>query len=182
MDPQLWLMLEASWHAFEDAEWFRPGLRPGGVFAGAQFSLYWPCNVRPDYFANQCLAYLQPALFNGRHPEHLDILQAGLCGPSVNVQTACSTGLVAVATACQNLLDHSCDLALAVPQASVRHADGATWRNRKASSRPPGIAALSTPGPRAPSAERARAPCCSSAWATPSPMATPFTPSSADAR
>ncbi|SNS08375.1 Acyl transferase domain-containing protein [Humidesulfovibrio mexicanus] len=116
MDPQLRLMLEASWHAFEDA-----GVVPGpdcglaGVFAGAQFSLYWPCNVRPDYFANQCLAYLQPALFNGQ-----DFLSTwisyklGLCGPSVNVQTACSTGLVAVATACQNLLDHSCDLALAV--------------------------------------------------------------------
>ena len=34
--------------------------------------------------------------------------------PSIALQTACSTGLVAVATACQNLLDYSCDTALAV--------------------------------------------------------------------
>ncbi len=116
MDPQLRLMLECSWHAFENAGYI-PGSDCGltAVYAGAQFSLYWPCNVQPDYQANQCLNYLQPALFNGQ-----DFLSTwisyklGLCGPSLNIQTACSTGLVTVATACQNLLDHSCDMALAV--------------------------------------------------------------------
>lgn len=36
-----------------------------------------------------------------------------LTGPSINVQTACSTSLVAVVMACQGLLSYQCDMALA---------------------------------------------------------------------
>ncbi len=36
-----------------------------------------------------------------------------LRGPALNIQTACSTSLVTVCVACQNLLDHQCDVALA---------------------------------------------------------------------
>src|SRR6185295_8651647 len=36
-----------------------------------------------------------------------------LRGPSVNIQTACSTSLVAIHTACQSLINQECDMALA---------------------------------------------------------------------
>ena len=36
-----------------------------------------------------------------------------LKGPSFNIQTACSTSLVAVAVACDDLVRHNCDMALA---------------------------------------------------------------------
>src|SRR5208283_628893 len=39
--------------------------------------------------------------------------QLNLHGPSVSVQTACSTSLVATHLACQSLLNHECDMALA---------------------------------------------------------------------
>ncbi len=39
--------------------------------------------------------------------------ELGLTGPSLSLQTACSTALVALHTACQDLLDFRCDLALA---------------------------------------------------------------------
>ena len=48
----------------------------------------------------------------------------GLTGPCINMSTACSTALVAIATACQSLIDYDCDMAMAggitiiVPQQS----------------------------------------------------------------
>jgi len=36
-----------------------------------------------------------------------------LRGPALNIQTACSSSLVSVCVACQNLLTHQCDVALA---------------------------------------------------------------------
>ncbi|MFT4301573.1 MAG: beta-ketoacyl synthase N-terminal-like domain-containing protein [Desulfovibrio sp.] len=118
MDPQLRLMMESSWHAFENA-----GYVPGnpdmqnlrvGVFAGAAPSSYWLCNVGPDAFNNTGTAFHRSAIVNGQ-----DFLSSwisykfGFTGPSLNIQTACSTGLVLVASACQHLLDYSCDMALA---------------------------------------------------------------------
>ncbi len=116
MDPQLRLMLQTAWHAFEDAN-FDPGRMPGltGVFAGGHRSDYLLCSMGPEYSIQTGMRALTASLFNGQ--DYLSTwisYKLGLTGPSLNVQTACSTGLVAVATACQNLLDYSCDVALAI--------------------------------------------------------------------
>lgn len=113
-DPQLRLMLQTSWHAFEDAN-IVPGEGGGltGVFAGGHKSDYLLCHLGPEYSIQTGMKALSASLFNGQ--DHLSTwisYKFGLTGPSLNIQTACSTGLVAVAVACQNLLDYSCDLAL----------------------------------------------------------------------
>ena len=118
MDPQLRLMLETSWHALEQAGYAPDRLENGsvrvGVFAGAAPSSYWLCNVGPNAFNNTGTAFHKAAIVNGQ-----DFLSSwisykfGFTGPSLNIQTACSTGLVLVASACQHLLDFSCDVALA---------------------------------------------------------------------
>jgi amino acid adenylation domain-containing protein len=119
--PALRLLLEASWHALDDAG-RDPARFPGtiGVFVSASFNPY-------------LLRLLsQPQLVRGmgglrihlaNDPDFLATsisYKLGLKGPSVNVQTACSSSLVAIHLACQSLLNGECDLALA-GGASVRN-------------------------------------------------------------
>lgn len=116
MDPQLRLMLQVAWHAFENAN-IVPGGAQGltGVFAGGHRSDYLLCTMGPEYSIQTGMQALTASLFNGQ--DYLSTwisYKLGLTGPSLTVQSACSTGLVLVATACQNLLDYSCDTALAI--------------------------------------------------------------------
>lgn len=115
MDPQQRLFLEVCWHALEHAGYGGPD-RGGrvGVFAGGGPVSYLWTNVLPA---------LEPlGLFDdvqGRLRNDKDFLttwvsyKLGLEGPSVAVQTACSTSLVAVHLACESLSTGSCDMALA---------------------------------------------------------------------
>ncbi len=116
MDPQLRLMLQTAWHAFESAN-IVPDRARGltGVFAGGHRSDYLLCTLGPEYSIQTGMQALTASLFNGQ--DYLSTwisYKLGLTGPSITVQSACSTGLVLVATACQNLLDYSCDTALAI--------------------------------------------------------------------
>jgi acyl transferase domain-containing protein len=115
MDPQHRVFLECCWEALEDA-----GCDPGrfagrvGVWAGSGASSYLIANLLPNGERLQALGALQVLMLNDR-----DFLatrasyELDLKGPSVSVQTACSTSLVAVHVACQSLLGGECDLALA---------------------------------------------------------------------
>jgi len=114
LDPQHRLFLECAWETLEDAG-YDPGRFPGliGVFAGASMSTY-----AFQLYSNPRLAGLvndfQILISNDK--DHLCTRAAykcGLRGPAVTVGTACSTSLVAVCLACENLLDYQCDLALA---------------------------------------------------------------------
>jgi amino acid adenylation domain-containing protein len=115
MDPQHRVMLECAWSALEDAG-VDPARFPGAiaVFAGSASSGPHLSRVLADE-ALVADVGREVALFaNAR-----DFLttrvsyKLGLRGPSVVVQTACSTSLVAIHLACQSLLNRECDLALA---------------------------------------------------------------------
>jgi acyl transferase domain-containing protein/thioesterase domain-containing protein len=116
MDPQHRHFLECSWEALEDAG-HDPARSDGpiGVFGG--------CGMNSYYFQNLLRnpsIYEEAGPFLLRHTGNdKDFLttfvsyKLGLEGPSVGVQTACSTSLVAVHFAIQSLLAGECDTALA---------------------------------------------------------------------
>ena len=116
LDPQHRHFLECCWEALEDAAHMPENFDGAiGVFGG--------CGMQ-SYFANNLLTNPQlvksMGLFLLRHTGNdKDFLCTrvsyllDLKGPSMSVQTACSTSLVAVHVAAQSLLSGECDMALA---------------------------------------------------------------------
>jgi acyl transferase domain-containing protein/thioesterase domain-containing protein/SAM-dependent methyltransferase len=114
-DPQHRLFLECAWEALEQAG-VDPARASGpiGVFGGAAAPGYLIHHVHATTPLGDILRDL-PAMI-GNDKDHLTTRVAyklDLRGPAITVQTACSTGLVAVHAACQSLLGFQCDLALA---------------------------------------------------------------------
>jgi acyl transferase domain-containing protein/thioesterase domain-containing protein len=116
LDPQHRQFLECAWEALESAghvpETFSGSI---GVFGGCGMGAYFAMNL----LTNRDLVE-SVGLFLLRHTGNdKDFLTTrvsyclDLRGPSVNVQTACSTSLVATHIACQSLLSGECDMALA---------------------------------------------------------------------
>lgn len=112
MDPQHRLFLECAWEALEhagyDANRYKGSI---GIYAGTAMNTYLLFSgLLADFF----IEYL-PILI-GSDKDFLTSrvsYKLNLTGPSVTVQTACSTSLVAVHLACQSLLNEECDIALA---------------------------------------------------------------------
>jgi acyl transferase domain-containing protein/acyl carrier protein len=115
MDPQQRIFLECAWEALENAGYDcqRCGDRMG-VYAGVGLNQYWVFQIAPDRQLLESAAGYQTVIGNEkdflttRVSYHLN-----LRGPSLDVQTACSTSLVATSLACQSLLNYQCDMALA---------------------------------------------------------------------
>jgi len=113
-DPQHRLFLETSWEALEDAG-YDPGAYPGaiGMFGGCEQSTY----LYQLYLNRETLGYLDGMqLMVTNDKDHLCTqvsYRLNLRGPSVVVQTTCSTSLVAVSLACESLQAKRCDMALA---------------------------------------------------------------------
>jgi acyl transferase domain-containing protein/acyl carrier protein len=111
MDPQQRLVLEVAWEALEDAG--QPVERLAGTETGVFLGIY-----------NNDYAWLQSDA-----PEDIDVYAAtgggqgiaanrlsylfDLRGPSIAVDTTCSSSLVAIHLACQSLRNGECRLALA---------------------------------------------------------------------
>ncbi|WIV98618.1 non-ribosomal peptide synthetase/type I polyketide synthase [Kinneretia aquatilis] len=113
-DPQQRLFLEVAWAALEHAG-VDPQREPGriGIFAGSSRNQYLV-----DHLLSQPEAQLPGALqlVMGNDKDYIagrSAYKLGLTGPAVNVQSACSTSLVAVHLAAQSVLNGECELALA---------------------------------------------------------------------
>ena len=116
MDPQHRQFLECAWEALENAGHV-PERYEGriGVFGGCGMGSYLYVNLcsNADLVENTGMFLLR---HTGNDKDFLTTRVShifDLDGPSVNVQTACSTSLVAAHYACQSLLNGECDMALA---------------------------------------------------------------------
>ncbi len=115
LDPQNRLLLETAWEAMETAG-YDPARFPGqiGVFAGAEMSNYHTLNIRRSPQKLKAVNPLQIVLGVDRGYLTTRIsYELNLKGPSMTVQTSCSTSLVAVHLACESLVSGECDMALA---------------------------------------------------------------------
>ena len=121
MDPQHRMFLQTAWHAFEDAG-YDPAEYDGsiGVYATSGSSIYMVHNLLSHHDPNEIFAQgatfdlINMSLYNDKdylatRVSHLFNLR----GPSMTVQTACSSSMVAVHSACQSLLSGECDMVLA---------------------------------------------------------------------
>lgn len=121
MDPQQRVFLELCWEALEHAG-LDSARYPGavGVYAGCYFDTYLLANLcadeafRADLVESIQVGSLQTELGNDKDYLATRVaFKLGLRGPAMTLQTACSTSLVAIATACQALESYACDAALA---------------------------------------------------------------------
>ena len=116
MDPQHRHFLECSWDALEAGgivpERFNGAI---GVFGGCGMNTYLVHNLLPNGDLVDELGWFL-LRHTGNDKDFLTTTvsyRLDLRGPSISVQTACSTSLVAVHLAVQSLLSMECDVALA---------------------------------------------------------------------
>ena len=114
-DPQQRVFLEVAWEGLENAG-YDPQRYDGsiGVFAGSSISTYLLFNLVPDVSIVGSGEHFPTLIGNDKDylATHVSY-KLNLHGPSMSVQTACSTSLVAIHTACQSLLNGECDIAIA---------------------------------------------------------------------
>jgi len=113
-DPQHRLFLETCWEALEDAG-YDPARYPGaiGLYGGCEASTYL-YQLYQNADSLQYIDGMQLMVTNDK--DHLCTqasYRLNLRGPSVVVQTTCSTSLVAITLACESLQMGRSDMALA---------------------------------------------------------------------
>src|SRR3972149_2301690 len=114
MDPQQRLFLEYAWRVLEsagyDAERYAGRI---SVYAGASISTYLLNNLYPNQSDLKQSTLFQVMIGNKNDSLATQVsYKLNLRGPSLTVQTACSTSLVAIHLACQGVLHRECDMAL----------------------------------------------------------------------
>lgn len=111
IDPKERLFLETVWNLFEDAAYTREKLKQDydsnvGVFVGAMYQLY-------SAFAGDVHEQAATLLSSYSAIAHRVSYFFNLRGPSVALDTMCSSSLTAVHQACQSLYNGDCEMAIA---------------------------------------------------------------------
>ncbi|WP_274622325.1 type I polyketide synthase [Myxococcus fulvus] len=116
LDPQQRVFLESAWAAFEDAGYDPTRLTgmPVGVFGGVGLNSYLYTHLARPGVPVPLEEFFAAFISNDKDFLSTRVsYKLNLRGPSLTVQTACSTSLVAVHLACQSLLSFESDMALA---------------------------------------------------------------------
>ena len=113
MDPQHRIFLECAWEALENAGYSADSYHGRiGVYAGHGLTSYLLSNLYTNRQSLWALSGSQSLLGNDKDYLSTRVsYKLNLNGPSISVQTACSTSLVAVHLACQSLLNGECSMA-----------------------------------------------------------------------
>lgn len=113
MDPQSRILHQCAWEVLENAGYISSNYDGRiGLFAGSASNVLWMTNLLQDH--QNLLNVFEAVTLNEK-----DFLttrlsyKLNLKGPSFNIQTACSTSLVAIHQAAQSLINNECDMAIA---------------------------------------------------------------------
>jgi amino acid adenylation domain-containing protein len=114
IDPQHYHFLECTYEALHEIGFKQKKSNQRiGIYAGADLSYYAMKRMKDDAIWDP-MGHWQDIISNDSHFLATSIsYRLGLTGPSVGVQTACSTSLVAVHMALQALISGDCDVAVA---------------------------------------------------------------------
>jgi acyl transferase domain-containing protein len=115
LDPQQRVFLETAWAAMEHAGYAGDCAgRAVGVYAGAGVNTYAIRQLYPNAAFLALVGAYQVMVGNDKDFLATRVAyRLDLRGPALTIQTACSTSLVAVVTACRALQRGDCDMALA---------------------------------------------------------------------
>ncbi len=113
-DPQIRKFLEHCWYVLEQTGYTTNNTEHNiGVFAGSADPVYLLNNILKSDFAEN-IDMWSTVQMNGK-----DFLATkasyhlGLTGPAININTGCSTSLVAITEACKNISSGTCNMAIA---------------------------------------------------------------------
>lgn len=105
---------ECVWEALEDAGYIPENINePVGIYAGAGEDIIWKSFVNLSAESQKVNNFFLNTINNKDYLATLVSYKLGLRGPSMAINTACSTSLVAIHTACKALIFGETKIALA---------------------------------------------------------------------
>jgi len=115
IDPQQRIFLETAYHALESSGYAGDvGGQRIGVFAGVGHNDYLIRNIVPHIQETNYSSVFDLIIANDKDFLSTRVSYAfNLKGPSINIQTACSTSLVAIHMACSSIYNGESDMAIA---------------------------------------------------------------------